>query len=48
MYVNISMNVKSIVLMSVISGLSYMLYTKNLKIKSLIRDIEEMKTMKGE
>ena len=47
MYVNICMNVKSIILMGVIGGLGYMLYTKEAKIKSLTRDIEEMEKMKG-
>lgn len=48
MYVSICMNVKSVILIGIIGGLSYMLYTKDAKIKSLTRDIEEMEVrMKG-
>ena len=48
MYVSINMNARSIILLGIIGGLGYVLYTKETKIKSLTRDIEEMKTMKGD
>lgn len=48
MYVSVSLNIKDAILIGIIGGLGYVLYTKETKIKSLTRDIEEMKNMKGD
>lgn len=47
MCINICINAKGIVLVSIIGGLSYALYNKHLEVKSLTKELEEMKEMKG-